>query len=94
MDLTLQKTDIQTNVSTWFSIVLYFSLPKILFFLIMFCRLFEYLETNGLNFPVIHHIEFPKSVNRYYEVLIKRCIDRPSLPLEITVPLFSCAYLS
>uniref|UniRef100_A0A0E0K242 4-hydroxy-3-methylbut-2-en-1-yl diphosphate synthase n=1 Tax=Oryza punctata TaxID=4537 RepID=A0A0E0K242_ORYPU len=27
-------------------------------------RLFEYLETNGLNFPVIHHIEFPKSVNR------------------------------
>ncbi|KAG8071362.1 hypothetical protein GUJ93_ZPchr0006g44455 [Zizania palustris] len=27
-------------------------------------RLFEYLETNGLNFPVIHHIEFPKSINR------------------------------
>lgn len=27
-------------------------------------RLFEYLETNGLNFPVIHHIDFPKSIDR------------------------------
>ncbi|KAF8663069.1 hypothetical protein HU200_055663 [Digitaria exilis] len=27
-------------------------------------RLFEYLETNGLNFPVIHHIEFPKTIDR------------------------------
>ncbi|PWS21699.1 hypothetical protein DKP78_22225, partial [Enterococcus faecium] len=27
-------------------------------------RLFEFLECNGLKFPVIHHIEFPKSVNR------------------------------
>lgn len=27
-------------------------------------RLFEYLQANGLNFPVIHHIEFPKSTNR------------------------------
>jgi (E)-4-hydroxy-3-methylbut-2-enyl-diphosphate synthase len=30
----------------------------------MFRRLFEYLETNGLNFPVIHHIDFPKSIDR------------------------------
>ncbi|KAM3242084.1 hypothetical protein ACQJBY_054655 [Aegilops geniculata] len=27
-------------------------------------RLFEYLETSGLNFPVIHHIDFPKSIDR------------------------------
>jgi (E)-4-hydroxy-3-methylbut-2-enyl-diphosphate synthase len=27
-------------------------------------RLFEYLQTNGLNFPVIHHIEFPKTIGR------------------------------
>jgi len=27
-------------------------------------RLFEYLETNSLNFPVIHHIDFPKSIDR------------------------------
>ncbi|CAO2039542.1 unnamed protein product [Urochloa humidicola] len=27
-------------------------------------RLFEYLQTNGLNFPVIHHIEFPKTIDR------------------------------
>ncbi|GJN05013.1 hypothetical protein PR202_ga22607 [Eleusine coracana subsp. coracana] len=27
-------------------------------------RLFEYLQTNGLNFPVIHHIEFPKAIDR------------------------------
>ncbi|TVU29358.1 hypothetical protein EJB05_20922 [Eragrostis curvula] len=27
-------------------------------------RLFEYLQTNGLNFPVIHHIEFPKTTDR------------------------------
>lgn len=27
-------------------------------------RLFEYLEENTLNFPVIHHLEFPEGVNR------------------------------
>ncbi|GAA0182997.1 hypothetical protein LIER_30488 [Lithospermum erythrorhizon] len=27
-------------------------------------RLFEYLSENSLNFPVIHHIQFPKSIHR------------------------------
>ncbi|KAL8130680.1 hypothetical protein V2J09_019835 [Rumex salicifolius] len=27
-------------------------------------RLFEYLEENGLNFPVIHHIQFPSGTHR------------------------------
>ncbi|WOL12956.1 4-hydroxy-3-methylbut-2-en-1-yl diphosphate synthase (ferredoxin), chloroplastic [Canna indica] len=27
-------------------------------------RLFEYLEESSLNFPVIHHIQFPKAVHR------------------------------
>ncbi|XP_042396087.1 4-hydroxy-3-methylbut-2-en-1-yl diphosphate synthase (ferredoxin), chloroplastic-like isoform X1 [Zingiber officinale] len=27
-------------------------------------RLFEYLEENSLNFPVIHHIQFPKGIDR------------------------------
>nr|CAD1830935.1 unnamed protein product [Ananas comosus var. bracteatus] len=27
-------------------------------------RLFEYLEENGLKFPVIHHIEFPEGMHR------------------------------
>ncbi|KAL8491995.1 hypothetical protein ACS0TY_023555 [Phlomoides rotata] len=27
-------------------------------------RIFEYLDKNSLNFPVIHHIEFPKQVHR------------------------------
>lgn len=27
-------------------------------------RLFEYLEENDLNFPVIHHLEFPEGVHR------------------------------
>ncbi|KAF6167890.1 hypothetical protein GIB67_027668 [Kingdonia uniflora] len=27
-------------------------------------RLFEYLAENALNFPVIHHIEFPKGIHR------------------------------
>ncbi|KAJ3675429.1 hypothetical protein LUZ60_004471 [Juncus effusus] len=27
-------------------------------------RLFEYLEENGLNLPVIHHIEFPQNTHR------------------------------
>ncbi|KAJ4980008.1 hypothetical protein NE237_010788 [Protea cynaroides] len=27
-------------------------------------RLFEYLEENALNFPVIHHIEFPRGIHR------------------------------
>ncbi|GMP88969.1 hypothetical protein CsSME_00040749 [Camellia sinensis var. sinensis] len=27
-------------------------------------RLFEFLSDNGLNFPVIHHLQFPKSIHR------------------------------
>ena len=27
-------------------------------------RLFEYLSENGLSFPVIHHIQFPKGTHR------------------------------
>jgi len=27
-------------------------------------RLFEYLQASGLNFPVIHHIDFPKAIDR------------------------------
>lgn len=27
-------------------------------------RLFEYLDENGLNFPVIHHLEFPEKMHR------------------------------
>ncbi|PWZ20355.1 hypothetical protein Zm00014a_001110 [Zea mays] len=27
-------------------------------------RLFEYLQANGLNFPVIHHINFPETIDR------------------------------
>lgn len=27
-------------------------------------RLFDYLSENALNFPVIHHIEFPKGIHR------------------------------
>ncbi len=28
------------------------------------CRLFEYLESNDLNFPVIHHLKFPSKTER------------------------------
>ncbi|KAH9660833.1 4-hydroxy-3-methylbut-2-en-1-yl diphosphate synthase (ferredoxin) [Citrus sinensis] len=28
------------------------------------CRLFEYLSENNLNFPVIHHIQFPNGIHR------------------------------
>jgi (E)-4-hydroxy-3-methylbut-2-enyl-diphosphate synthase len=28
------------------------------------CRLFEYLQTNDLNFPVIHHLKFPSGTDR------------------------------
>lgn len=28
------------------------------------CRLFEYLADNALNFPVIHHIQFPSGTDR------------------------------
>jgi (E)-4-hydroxy-3-methylbut-2-enyl-diphosphate synthase len=27
-------------------------------------RLFEYLESNNLNFPVIHHLKFPSKIER------------------------------
>lgn len=30
------------------------------------CRLFEYLQTNELNFPVIHHLKFPAAIDRYF----------------------------
>jgi len=30
-----------------------------------FGRLFEYLQTNELNFPVIHHLKFPAASDRY-----------------------------
>lgn len=32
------------------------------------CRLFEYLSENSLDFPVVHHLEFPKGTHRYISI--------------------------
>jgi len=58
----------------------------------MSCRLFEYLQASGLNFPVIHHIDFPKAIDRWlsiYFFLTRVTVNIPIFfPLELWVMAF------
>lgn len=45
---------------------------------ILFCRLFEYLADAQLDFPVIHHIQFPEGTQRHESLTRGACSDKLS----------------
>lgn len=74
----IQTSEIQTNVLCGSSSVLhcYLILLNVVYYMLVLIggiiidiRLFEYLSDNSLNFPVIHHINYPKGIHRYISTL-------------------------
>lgn len=57
------------------------------------CRLFEYLSDNSLNFPVIHHIQFPSGIHRYFPIqLLTESYHNLILLLNISPLSLSCLF--